>query len=133
MASVAFLVLTGISVAASVAGGVSANKNSKAQADHLRQVGQVEAADKRRETRKLIASQQVAFAASGVDTQVGSPLDVLGDTVAEAELAALRIQFSRDVQADAVRQRGREAQLSGITSGLGTVLGAVGARASRAD
>ena len=126
MAAAAFFIFAGISAATSIAGGAAANKNAKAEADFLRHIGSIEADDKRRQTRRLIASQQVAFAASGVDTQVGSPLDVLGDTVAESELAALRIQFARESQGAALRQQGSAAQTQGITSGVGTVLGAAG-------
>ncbi len=121
----AALVLMAVSAAASVAGGAAANRDARAEAAHLKRLGKVEAEDQRRETRRLLASQQVAFAASGVDPSVGTPLDVLADTVAEAELAALRIQFGRESEAAAIRSRGRRAQTQGITGALGTILGGV--------
>ena len=145
------LVISWISVAASaataVAGGVAqvaagkaANQDAKAEARMLREIGEIEAADKRRETRRLIAAQQVAFAGAGVDTQVGTPLDVLGDTVAEAELEALRIQFGRGLEADAIRRRGKQAKAQAIAGsigsfgqGLGTILGATGDFIARPD
>ena len=123
MATAALLTLTAISAATSIAGGAAANRDARAEADQLRRLGKVEAEDQRRETRRLLASQQVAFAASGVDPSVGTPLDVLGATVAEAELAALRIEFGRESEATAIRQRGRRAQTQGITGSLGTILG----------
>lgn len=124
MAQAAFLIFTAVSAATSIAGGVQAQRNAKAEASFRREVGKIEAADKRRDTRRLIASQQVAFAASGVDPSLGTPLDVLGDTVAEAELAALRLQFTRDSEAASLKLRGSQALTQGITSGLGTILGA---------
>ncbi len=123
MATAALLTLTAISAATSIAGGAAANRDAQAEADHLRKLGRIEGEDKRRETRRLLASQQAAFAASGVDPSVGTPLDVLADTVAESELAALRIQFGRESEATAMRQRGRRAQTQGITGALGTILG----------
>ena len=126
MAGAAPLIMFGLSAASSIQGGIQAGNNADAQGVFLRRVGQIEAEDQRRETRRLIASQQVAFAASGVDTSVGSPLDVLGDTVAEAELAALRIQFAREQGALSIESRGDAARASGITTGVGTVLGGVG-------
>jgi len=127
MALPAFLALTAASAGISIAGGVAANRAAKNEAEQLRALGAVEAEDKRRETRKLIARQQVAFAGAGVDTQMGSPLDVLGDTVAEAELAALRIAHGREGQALATRQQGRVAAFQGGAGALGTVLGGAAA------
>ena len=111
------------SATASISGGVAANRNARAEARQLRRVGEIEAADQRRQNRRLVASQQVAFAGAGVDTQVGTPLDVLGDTVAEGELAALRARFGRQGQAASIRARGQAAQTQGIAQGLGTILG----------
>ncbi len=119
----AALVLMAVSAATSIAGGAAANRDAKAEAAQLRRLGRVEAEDQRRETRRLLASQQAAFAASGVDPSVGTPLDVLGATVAEAELAALRIEFGRESEATSISRRGSRAQTQGITSGLGTILG----------
>ncbi len=125
MATAALLTLTAISAATSIAGGVAANRDAKAEADQFSLLGRIEAKDKRRESRRLFAAQQVKFAGSGVDPSVGTPLDVLADTVAEAELAALRIQFGRESEAAAIRSRGRRAQTQGITGALGTILGGV--------
>ncbi len=124
-ATALLLTLTAASAATQLAGGAAASRDAQAEADQLRRLGRVEAEDQRRETRRLLASQQVAFAASGVDPSVGIPLDVLGASAAEAELAALRIQFGRESEATSIRQRGRRAQTQGITGALGTILGGV--------
>lgn len=114
------------SAATSIAGGVVANKNANSEANQLDKIGQVEAEDKRREIRRLLASQTVAFAAAGVDVNSGTPLDVLGDSLAEGELAALRARFARHSAANAIKLEGSQAQASGILSGVGTILGGLG-------
>ncbi len=128
-------------VATSVIGGIAqtkagkkaagiAERDSRLEAAHLRDIARVAADDKRRETRRLIGSQQVAFAAAGVDTQQGTPLDVLGDTVVESELAALRIAAGFEDQAAAVESggaaRAHALRLQSRAAGIGTILGAAG-------
>ncbi len=110
----------------SIVGGISAKRNAEAEAKTRRELGRVEAEDRRRQTRRLLASQKVAFAKAGVTTNVGTPLDILGDTVAEEELAALRIRFGRQSQSDALKRQGEQALIQGIAGGIGTILGGVG-------
>jgi len=128
--AIAGLVLSGISAATPMQGGISAQMDAAEQAKLLSVIGEIEASDRRRAGRKLIAEQQVAFAGSGVDIQTGSPLDVLGDTVAEIELDALRAKFARQTQGFATAQRGQQAQTQGASAGLGTILGGVSRFAS---
>ena len=117
------LVLAAASAATSVIGGVQVNKDAKADSKQLKRIGEIEADDFRRETARLLASQQVAFAAAGVDASLGTPLDVLGDAVAERELQALRIRYGRRSQAGAIKRQGKLARIQGGTQGLGTILG----------
>ncbi len=107
---------------AQIVGGFAANESARLEAEFLRNIGRIEAADKRRDTRRLLASQTVAFAASGVDPGQGTPLDVLGDTVAESELAALRIQFRRDFEAQSIKRQGQQAFTQGIIGGSSKTL-----------
>ena len=120
--------LLAISVATSVAGGVVASRNASAEAKTLKKVGELEAADRRRETRRLLAEQTVAYASAGVSLGSGSPLDILGDTVAESELAALRVKFGRDSQASSMKREGSLAFLGGIGSAAGTATLAASAK-----
>ena len=115
----------GLSMATSMIGGAVAQQNADALARQLRLIGEIEADDHRRATRRLLAAQQVAFAAAGVDTGSGTPLDVLGDAVAERELEALRIKFGRRSEAKAARIAGNAAHLQSIAQGGQTILGAV--------
>ena len=124
--AIAGAALSVVSAAASIAGGVAADRAAKAEAKFRKKLGAAEAEDKRRLTRRLIASQEVAFAKAGIDTESGSPMDVLADTVAEEELQALRLKLSRDSQAESIRFQGKLALDAGIASGVGTVLGAAG-------
>lgn len=118
---------TAASTALTVVGGVqqkkaaqAAAKIAKADAASVRLLGEIEAADKRREARRLLAAQQVAFAGAGVDPQLGTPLDLLGDTAAEAELIALRAQFGRETQARAIEAGGQQAQQAGQQAAIGS-------------
>jgi len=126
MATAALLALTAASAAMSVMGGIRAGQSAKMEAKQFKRIGEIEAAEHRRETKRLTAAQQVGFAKGGVGTTVGTPLDVLGDTVARRELEALRIQFGRRSQAGSVRQQGRMAELQGATQGFSTILGTAG-------
>lgn len=118
--------LLAISAATTVTGAVVAERNAKAEAKQLKLIGKAEQEDRRRKTRRLIAAQQVAFARAGVATTLGTPLDVLGDTVAEEELAALRIRFGRKLESSALKRRGNQVLIQGVSRGLGTILGGVG-------
>ena len=119
----AFLPL--VTAGLSIAGGVIGKQNADADAAVLRSLGKAEAGDRRRQTRRLLASQKVAFAKAGVATNVGTPLDVMGDTVAEEELAALRIRFGRKSESNSLKRAGDLALFQGIASGAGTVLGSI--------
>ncbi len=123
MAIAAPLIPLLLSAATSIVGGVMAKQNADADAKTQRRIGAVEAEDKRRETRRLLAAQEAQYAANKVVTDIGSPLDVAGDTVAEGELAALRLKFARDSMSDAIQRRGDEALLSSIFEATGTLLG----------
>jgi hypothetical protein len=106
-----------------VLGGVAANRQAKENADILEDLGIVAAEDTRREVRSLIGSQRAAVAASGGDPNVGSALDLTAESASEGELAALRAQFGFDARAAVAENEGRAALVSGITGGIGTILG----------
>lgn len=78
---------------------VVADQNRKLALESAR----IDAEDKRRENRRVLASIRTAYGASGTSL-AGSPLDVLEDTAVEQELDAKRIEFEG-------RARGREGAL----------------------
>ncbi|MFQ5472450.1 MAG: hypothetical protein ACE5FA_06155 [Dehalococcoidia bacterium] len=120
------LALTAASTAAQVGGGIASARAAKQQAKVQRRLGQIEAEDVRRESRRLLARQRVAFAKAGVSTTAGTPLDVFADAAAEAELTALRRIFERESGAVATRSAGKQAGVQGGLGGLSTVLGSIG-------
>jgi hypothetical protein len=106
--------------------GADALSAAKGDAKRLEAIGREEANDRRRATRRLIGRQKVAYAGSGIEIGTGTPLDVLADTVAEEELAALRVEQARREQARSLRYQGRAAKRSADASAFGTILGGVG-------
>jgi len=112
--------------ALTVASGLSAKQSADKQARQLKKVGELEAEDQRRANRRVLGAQQAAFGASGVSATAGSPLDVLADSVAEGELAALRRKFGRDSEAAALRAQGNQELTASILDAGVTVLGGLG-------
>lgn len=111
-----------MSAIGSIVGGIAANSTAKSGANNLKRLGKAEEEDERRKNSRLIASQEVAFAKAGIALGSGTPLDVLGDSVAEAELQALRIRFARKTEADNLKQEGKQAMVLGIIEGAGSLL-----------
>ena len=109
--------MTGIEVAAAAAavsgivGAVSAVSQGNAAADAAefnaavaendaiatRQAAEFEEDRLRRRSKRVLASQRASFGASGV-TAEGSPLLVMQDSAAEAEIDALAIRYSGSIQ-----------------------------------
>jgi len=119
------LALAAVSSATSIAGGVAAQRAAKAEARFRNRLGMAEAEDQRRRNRRLFAAQKAAYAKAGIDPNSGSPLDVLSDSVQEAELQALRLRFSRQSQAESIRFQGKLARDTSIIRGASTLLGGV--------
>lgn len=105
---------------------------------------EIEAADKRRENRRVLASIRANYGASGFSF-AGSPLDVLEDTATEQELDAQRIEYDGQVKGrsaalrilgledDAAlsRSEAANARRAGNLGALGTAVGGVGTTLSR--
>lgn len=95
--------------------------------------GNQEAARIRAAATQMIARQQVAFGASGVDGTVGTAADVAGGTAALAELDALTAQnnaareawgFRR--QEDLIRRQAKLDKMKHSSRQAGTALGGTG-------
>ena len=106
-----------------ILGGVAADRQAQDNADILEKLGIVAQQDTMRETRRLIGSQRAAAAASGGDPNSGSNLDIQLESSAEGTLEALRARFGFKARAVAAENEGKAAFVSGITSGVGTILG----------
>lgn len=84
----------------------------------------------RTEARRIRGSQRSALAASGVEVDSGSALDVQADAASLGELDALTIRHNAEreawgfrVDAENSRQQGRNAQSAGRMQALGTTIG----------
>jgi hypothetical protein len=86
----------------------------------------------RTQTRRKMGEMRAAIGASGVTTE-GSPFEVLEDSAAQAEMDALRIRYSGEMQAtnfmaDAQLQRyqGSASQTGSYFGAAGSLLGGLG-------
>jgi len=114
---------TGLGAFSQIGGGLAQFHQAKANAKALNRIGKIEAADVRRQTRRLLGREQVAAAASGVDPTQGSALDIQAEAALEGEVAALRARFARDSQARAIKAEGKAALIRGISGASSSLLG----------
>jgi len=108
---------------AQIGTGVAARDAARGQAREARRRGAVVAEDERRKGRRLAGKQRALFAKGGVEIDEGTPLDVLAQTAADAELNALRAAFSFEQQAEDFKSAGRVALTQGLLGAGGTILG----------
>lgn len=111
----------------------AANYNAQVAASNAGLATQQAAEDERIfriQSRGQIAEQRAGYAASGVQSQEGNAVDVLGESASNAELDALKIRHGGEVKANAYQQeaysatrRGELASLGGGLSAAGTLLG----------
>lgn len=105
-----------------VGAGVAGFAAGQRQGDFQDELARTATDDRRRQAKRLLANQRVAFAKGGVDIDTGSPLDVVTDTAAEEELAALRAGLPFELQGDRFRREGRDAIFSGVSGAATTLL-----------
>jgi hypothetical protein len=110
------------------------------QAADAQRRGEVAETEQRRKVRMLTGTQRAALAASGVQLDQGTALDILGDTAAMGELDALTIRNNAEREAYGYRvqgvnfgaeaglqtMRGQSAMTSGLIGAGGTVLSGAG-------
>ena len=102
----------GLQVLGGITGASEARSAGQAQARAYEQQAQTalaqaknKAAQERDKYNRLAASQRAQFGASGVDVNVGSPLDVLADTDAEGAVSAMQLLYSGELEAWNARQK----------------------------
>jgi hypothetical protein len=92
-------------------------RNNKVMSDRLvadaRKRGELEEARHRQKVQRLAASQRVAFAAGGLESSSGSPLDTIVGTFVEGETDALIIRQNAEREAIAHEFRGQNALAEG--------------------
>jgi len=119
---------------------VQAGENAKDVADYnaemqrraahdAEQRGSIEAADKRQETRRLIARQHAAMGAGGGDADSGTNLQLLTESAGMGELDSMRIRYNAMNQASGLRaqadlgeQQGKQQRTGAYTSAGGQLL-----------
>ena len=106
-----------------LAGGIGTFAQSQSVAKGHRRIGRIEAAQVRRDTRRLIGRQQVTAAANGVDPSSGSSLDIQAEAALDGEVSALRARFARDSHAAAIESEGRGALFASFGRAGKTLLG----------
>ena len=108
---------------AQIGTGVAARSAAKDQSREARRRAAIVAEDERRKGRRLAGRQRAAFAKGGVKIDEGTPLDVLAQTAADAELNALRAALSFEQQAEDFKSAGKVALTQGLLGAGATILG----------
>lgn len=145
-----------LSIGATVAGGIFSavgayNQNEAAAnaasynaavaqnaATYARQAGEVQAQAADRQTAALIGRQKAGFAASGIDVNTGSPLDIQSDTARFGRLNDLTIRNNAARQAWGYQATGnletaqaQNYQTAATTSAIGSLIGTGGSVANK--
>lgn len=107
------------SLALSGAGTIAQVSAARNQAKAEEASAAAEADRIQRERRRHIGAARAKFGASGATVE-GTPLEVLGDLAAEAELDRQLALFGGRTRAHTARQRGTAAAIQGTGSLLGT-------------
>lgn len=104
------------------------------QAGITRDQTNADLARQRRAARKMLGTMRAQYGAAGVNVE-GSPLDVLEESAANAELDHLTLKYRGDLKAQGYemgaeldRYKGDEAQRAGYMKAAGTLIGAFGGK-----
>lgn len=123
---------TAISAASSIAGGMAAQNQAKAQQEAYKQqahaslqAGQYEVDRKNEELGAIMGRQVAATNASGI-TLDGSPSDAIGSTASQGALDTSMIRWNARRQADQLNYQGQLAAIQGKNAMTGGILGAAG-------
>ena len=108
----------------SINGGKAAKRAAAVAAARERKLARERERVSRRGSALLLGHQRAVTAAQG-STMEGSPLMVLEDTAAEAELEALHIREGGEANASALIKKGKNAQSAAYMDAGGTLLGGV--------
>jgi hypothetical protein len=108
----------GVQGANSLITGVVSYMASKKNAKFIDKQADVIEVEERRAGGRVLDSQRVAFAKSGVDPTTGSALDVQSIDAGEVELRARRAAFPLRQEALNEKLRGSQALVSGVVGAL---------------
>jgi hypothetical protein len=100
-----------------------------ANADIARATAKNKAAQERDKYARIAGAQRAQYGASGVDVNVGSPLNVVADTDAEGEVSAMQLLYGGELegwgydrQAKIKRHEGRSMLMRTLIDPLGWML-----------
>jgi hypothetical protein len=94
-------------------------------ASMIQAAGRQEADEVRRRGREIGGKQMTGFAKAGVRLDKGTPVQVMANTAARAELAAMQTQFAFDLkawEAQAAANRGAASIASSALMSMGSLL-----------
>ena len=87
--------------------------------------------------RAILGQQRAAFAANGFDAQIGTPLELMGETAmfGEIDQQTIRMNAANDAwgfkaEATNYRNASKQARWSGNSQATGTILGGLGSAAT---
>jgi len=92
------------------------------RADRIEYRGEWEEQRLREKGSQVKGAQRASYAASGVQVDTGSPLDILASTDLEVERDAAMIQYNSAMEAGAARQQGGLYRAAGRTAKSGSLL-----------
>lgn len=104
-----------------LASGIGGYNAENLNARLAKQQAEYEAAQKRRETQRLISSQRAKYGASGVQVEAGSPVAVMSGTAGEGEEDALAILYGGEAEAS-IRKTAAKSKLTSGVLGAGSSL-----------
>jgi hypothetical protein len=101
--------------------GASAEKIGAYNAAATQQQAAADEATQRRRSGAVLAQARANAGASGIELS-GSPLDVIANSAAEAELDALNIRYGGQVRAERAMIEGRVARANSYTAAAGSLM-----------
>lgn len=112
---------TAFSVMGALQSGANAQKVGEYNATVAQQKAQADEATQRRRTNALLSTARANVGASGIELS-GSPLDVIANSAAEAELDALNIRYGGQITAQRERLQGSVARSQSYTAAASSLL-----------
>ena len=112
---------TAFSVMGALNAGANAQKMGEYNATVSQQKAQADEATQRRRAGALLGTARANVGASGVELS-GSPLDVIANSAAEAELDALNIRYGGSINAQRSRLQGDMARSQSYTAAASSLL-----------
>ncbi len=110
-----------MSAVGSIFGAISAHQSGREQERSLKAQGKEAHRLARVEGERLIGTQRVNLAASGVVVDEDTALDILSQTAEENELNALRAKFGFEIAEAGVEIQRKAAVVSGISSAVASI------------